>query len=105
MSPPIKPLTARDLETLRALRSASDSAIKHDCREAGSQGFVRTMDCGGTDGSHHSVTLVKLVKRGLAEVYMAREKKPWRSKLGGGKRYRITDAGRAMLPPAPKAIR
>jgi hypothetical protein len=29
--------------------------------------FVRPMDLGGMDGSHHSATLARLVKRGLVE--------------------------------------
>lgn len=101
----MKPLTARDMETLRDLRGASDSAIKHDCREVRREGFVQVMDCGGQDASHHSSTLTKLVKRGLAEVWMPRAKQPWLSRMGGGKLYRITEAGRAITPAAAKPIR
>jgi hypothetical protein len=30
-------------------------------------GYVRPMDCGGSNGSHHGATLRKLVERGYAE--------------------------------------
>lgn len=93
----MKPLTKRDVETLRELRGASDGARKNDAREVRSEGFVPVMDCGGRDASHHSATLTKLVKRGMAEVWGPHPKQPWRSKYSGGKLYRITDAGRAAL--------
>lgn len=34
---------------------------------AGFEGWARPMDVGGRDGSHHSMTLAQLTKRGLAE--------------------------------------
>jgi len=49
---PGKPLTPRQSEVLRDL---SDTE------------FLRPMDVGGRDGSHHSATLAGLVKRGLVE--------------------------------------
>jgi hypothetical protein len=87
-----KPLTERDIDTLGALRAASDDAIKHDPREMRSQGWVMPMDCGGFNGSHHSYTLSKLARHGYAERYKfggKREK--------GSCRYRINDAGRKFL--------
>lgn len=87
-----QPLTERDIETLDALRGASDDAIKHDTRAMRRIGWVQPLDCGGGNGSHHSATLTKLAKRGLAE----------RHKFGGPRdkgscRYRITKAGRTFL--------
>lgn len=48
-----KPVSERDLEVLRDLCSQSD--------------WARPMDCGGTDSSHHSATLARLVRWGFAE--------------------------------------
>lgn len=92
-----KPLTGRDIDTLGELLGACDGAIKNDTRSVRCDGFVQVMDCGGGDATHHSATLTKLVKRGFAEVWMARINQPWRSKYSGGKLYRITDAGRELL--------
>ena len=52
----------RDQETLSALRRATE-------RNAGPgrNGWVRPMDIGGRNGSHHSATLSRLVKLGFAE--------------------------------------
>ena len=88
----MKPLTERDVETLRELRAASDDAIKLDTREMRCDGWVQPLDCGGSNGSHHSHTLAKLAKRDLAE----------RHKWGGRRDkgsclYRINDAGRQFL--------
>lgn len=93
----MRPLTPRDLDTLGELCGASDGAAKNDTREVRKLGFVQVMDCGGHDASHHSATLTKLVKRGLAEVYAPHPRQPWRSRYSGGKLYRITAAGRAAL--------
>lgn len=80
-----RPLTARDFETLRDL----DGAV---CgRDGGS--WVRPMDVGAWDGSHHSATLAKLVRRGLARSQTL--KAPWGSR--GSKLYRITAAGQRAL--------
>ena len=93
----LKRLTERDLDTLGELRAASDSARKHDPRPIRADGFVQVMDVGGYDASHHSKTLTKLVRRGLAEVWAARDKQPWRSRYAGGRLYRITERGRSRL--------
>ena len=82
-------LTGRDIETLDALRAATDNYFALDNHK---EGWVMPMDCGGTNGSHHSYTLSKLAKRGLCD----------RKKYGGRRekgscRYRINDAGRAFL--------
>lgn len=50
--------------------------------------WLRPMDVGGRDGSHHSDTLARLVKRGLAE----RQPRGGRSKTAWA--YRRTPAGR-----------
>jgi len=51
------------------------------------------MDVGGRDASHHSATLSKLVRHGLAESeWFGR---PWQPR--GHKRYRVNEAGRALL--------
>jgi hypothetical protein len=74
-------LTDRQLEVLKSL------AYAHK------YGFVRPMDLGGTDASHHSHTLAALVRKGLA-------KRQARGGLfRGAWRYRITDAGLALLSP------
>lgn len=53
---------------------------------------VRPLDIGGRNGSHHSYTLTKLVKRGLVS-------RAQRSAFGGrgSFRYKLTDAGAAAL--------
>lgn len=96
----MKLLTERDLDTLNELRAASDSYIEvyeghktpNGDDSARARGWVMPMDCGGSNGSHHSYTLHKLAKRGLCD----------RRKYGGQRekgscRYRINDAGRALL--------
>lgn len=75
-----------DLQVLLDLRAAVDNF-----ESLGLSGFVRPMDCGGTNSSPHSRALSKLARRGLAE-----------SKVRGGitrgsKLYRITSAGRSLL--------
>jgi hypothetical protein len=85
-------LTKRDLATLVDLRFATDDAIKYGWGATRKSGWVRPLDCGGFNGSHHSYTLAKLARRGLAERYKfggPREK--------GSCRYRINTAGRAHL--------
>ena len=60
--------------------------------------WLRPMDVGGTDGSHHNRTLARLIKRGFAE----------RKRRGtltntlvngprGSYRYRITEAGESAF--------
>lgn len=76
-------LTKRDRETLRDLYSQRDNELPGKVEV----GWARPMDVGGRDGSHHSQTLAKLVKKGLAE----------RSVRGGHTKdcyqYRITTLG------------
>lgn len=87
-------LTERDLGVLNELSSA---------RTAFPEGWVTPMWIGGTDASHHSAALAKLVRHGLAE---RRERSGWtrRSYL-----YRITTLGQTtrddMLKPAPSTAR
>lgn len=59
---PRKPLTARQLEVLRDLYVLRDM----ETTSAG-VGWLRPMDCSGSDASHHSSTLASLVRLGLAE--------------------------------------
>lgn len=51
--------------------------------------WMRPMDMGGRDGSHHSATLAALVRKGLVE-----RKVRWRG-VRGSYLYRITEAGSA----------
>lgn len=85
-----KPLTARDLETLREMDAASW------CNREWRKGFVRPMDFGGWNGSHHSKTAQKLVARGLAEASRT-HKIPGYANARPGILYRPTDAGRALI--------
>lgn len=85
-------LTRRDIETLRELEAATTSLMRNPMRKSHEEGWAMPMDCGGSNGSHHSYTLSKLAKRGLCD----------RKKFGGPRekgscRYRINDAGRAYL--------
>lgn len=74
----------RDLEVLRALGDAKEAVPSMD-------GWLTPRFCGGTDGSHHSATLRKLVRQGLVE----------RMERGGQTRgswlYRITPKGRQAI--------
>lgn len=58
--------------------------------------WLRPMDMGATDGSHHSRTLRQLVDKGLAD----------RKSPGGrsGCRYRRTKAGRAHIYATKKEV-
>jgi hypothetical protein len=84
----MKPLTARDIDTLGELEAATANYLKLDYKD----GWVMPMDCGGSNGSHHSYTLHKLAKRGLCD----------RKKYGGKHdkgscRYRINVNGTVFL--------
>lgn len=82
-------LTERDIDTLGDLRAATDNFIRLDNYR---DGWVMPMDCGGSNGSHHSYTLHKLAKRGLCE------RKKYGTHFGKGScRYRINQAGRDYL--------
>ena len=70
--------------------------------------WVRPMDIGGRDGSHHSATLTRLASRGLAErkkihaIYcyfgtMHQGKTVTRCCCKGHCRYRRTQAGRLAV--------
>lgn len=66
--------------------------------------WLRPMDIGGTDGSHHSRTLAKLVKRGLVE---RRKRNTITNVILNGHRgsyvYRITDQGEEFLKSLDEA--
>jgi len=84
----MKPLTDRDIDTLGELRAATDNYLIYALKD----GWVMPMDCGGSNGSHHSYTLHKLAKRGLCD-----RKKYGNKREKGSCRYRINDAGRTFL--------
>lgn len=76
-------MNEQDVEVLRELRDGE---------------WLRPMDVGGSDGSHHSRTLSRLVGRGLAE---RQKRNTITNVLRNGRRgsyvYRITDAGKQQL--------
>ena len=86
------PLTLRDIDTLDALRCASDDSIRYGGIRGNHDGWVMPMDCGGGSRSHHSQTLKKLAGRGLCE-----RKKYGTAREKGSCRYRINEAGRAFM--------
>lgn len=59
----MKPLTDRDLETLDGFMQVSADRLKHGASE-----WMMPLDCGGSNGSHHSYTLSKLARRGYARM-------------------------------------
>jgi hypothetical protein len=85
-------ITDRDLETLGELEAASRSHAEHGFR----RGWCRPMDCGGSNGSHHSKTLAKLVRLGWA----ISSREPGKS-VGGNSRpgidFKISPAGAERL--------
>ena len=81
MSRGLRPLTWRDIDVLRDLKVASRN------------GWVHPIDLGGTNGSHHSFTLQKLVRHGYAEA--SRPKMNRRGRPGIG--YKISDLGLGFL--------
>lgn len=84
----MKPLTERDIDVLENLDGATTNYLELDLKD----GWVMPMDCGGTNGSHHSYTLAKLAKRGLCD-----RKKYGSARSKGSCRYRMNDTGRAFL--------
>lgn len=70
--------------------------------------FLRPMDVGGRDGSHHSATLARLARKGLAERRKScwctddkaspsyNRRHPW-CRCKGSCRYRRTPAGTAAI--------
>lgn len=73
-------MTERQRNVLRDLRDCP-------CRD---ETWLRPMDVGGRNGSHHSATLLQLCRKGLVE----KERRSW---LGYSFRYRITGRGRKAL--------
>jgi DNA-binding PadR family transcriptional regulator len=84
MAGKLKPLTPRDVDVLRALDVAPTTV-------SSLEGWLTPYYCGGWDASHHSATLRKLVRHGLAE------KKPRGGWSRGSLIYRITEQGRQRL--------
>lgn len=89
-APRLRPLTARDLETLREIEAANW------CNRSWRNGFVRVMDFGGMNASHHAKTAQKLVRHGLVEPSRT-HKIPGYANARPGILYRCTDAGRALI--------
>jgi hypothetical protein len=81
----IMKLTDRDYEVLGELEFATRNHTEVGFRD----GWAKPMDCGGTNGSHHGATLVKLAKAGLADKqgYTPGRRAVWM--------YKINDAGKA----------
>lgn len=78
-------LTDRDIETLGELEAAN-----RNLKQVGYRGgWAKPLDCGGSNGSHHGATLVKLTKAGFAEKkgYTPGRRTVWM--------YMITDVGKA----------
>jgi len=90
---PVLPLTERDWDVLETLRFTNDEAT---CPRK----WATPLDLGAGNGSHHSQTLAKLVRRGLVEGFQrAGTIRGVTTARGvgmsrGSKCYRITDAGR-----------
>jgi len=82
----MKPLTERDHDILTALAAYARTTYPWRKQHA------RPLDLGGWNGSHHSGTLNKLVRRGL----VARSRPPIAGRKGS-QRYWLTDAGRAAV--------
>lgn len=94
MKKKLKPLTERDLLVLEALASVNASHERSGARG----GWAKPMDCGGTDASHHSATLKKLVRRGMVAIRDASEKRPGCSKWWRGACfYRINMKGKRLV--------
>lgn len=56
-------LTDRDYQTLGELEAANRNHTELDYRG----GWAKPLDCGGSNGSHHGITLAKLNRAGLAD--------------------------------------
>lgn len=84
--------------------SAREHAVLADLASL-PRGWVRPMDIGGTNGSHHAQTLARLCRKGLAK----RRPRPTlmnvliHPKRPRSYRYRITRAGRAALRNEPRS--
>jgi hypothetical protein len=80
-------LTDRDIETLGELDAANRSHVKLEYRG----GWAKPLDCGGSNGSHHSATLAKLHRLKLVDRrgYTPGMRAVWN--------YKINDAGSAVL--------
>lgn len=84
-------LTARQLETLRAL-----SYTNHESRYP--MRWCTPLDLGGGNDSHHSHTLAALAKKGLVQFKQRGDPDPADGEQGrtthrGSKCYRVTPAG------------
>lgn len=76
-----RPLTERDYDVL--------GELAHQSKD---ERWLKPMDVGGTDGSHHSATLNKLVNHGYAKFTWFGY--PW--KPHSHKRYLVTEEGKAL---------
>lgn len=79
-------LTERYMDVLVGLALFLD-----DANRRGADPYARPMDIGGQDGSHHTVTLTRLAKRGLVE------KREWGGCVRPSYRYRLTEAGKTLV--------
>jgi hypothetical protein len=86
-------LTKRDYETLADLDAANRNLTDVGHRK----GWAKPMDCGGSNGSHHSATLARLAERGLAvrRGYCPGIRHVWT--------YKITQAGFDLLAARKQA--
>lgn len=112
--------TSKKQKTALLPRAADASAVQISDRQLSVLGslaafgdWARPMDIGARDGSHHTMTLRALVKKGLAERRLRgsllnqirgselyewlSKRKRHRSNPRGSYVYRITRAGRKML--------
>lgn len=96
----MRPLTERDLETLNELWACTESLLNRpmDRRYALSVGFA-PLEFGGSNGSHHTKTVLKLVKHGFTDA--RKRGKDWGDTTTrdarGSNVYRATPAGRDAI--------
>jgi hypothetical protein len=98
-----RPMTARQIEVLSELaylherpHNCHRQAIGSSSQKVETQAWGTTQDCGGTNGSHHSATLVQLAKRGLCDRLKGSLMNNFESKVKGSCLWRITPAGLSM---------
>lgn len=87
----MRTLTDRDIDTLGELVAANRNLMDVGHHR---DGWAKPLDCGGSNGSHHSATLAKLASYGLAD------RKGYRPGIRHVWMYLITPAGKKVVERA-----
>lgn len=93
-------LSEKELEILRESEYFVRKPINGVRTAGGYEGWFTPLLIGGSNRSHHSYTLKKLIKKGLIETI---QRHNW-SAIRGSRIYRITESGTQYLTDRPTSL-